>query len=52
MLNRWIEAELLDTLEKEGIGCIAFTPLAQGLLTGKYLHGVPDDARLKLAEIP
>ena len=49
MLNRWIEAELLDTLEKEGIGCIAFTPLAQGLLTGKYLHGVPDDARLKQA---
>ena len=49
MLNRWIEGELLDTLEKEGIGCIAFTPLAQGLLTGKYLHGVPDDARLKQA---
>ena len=40
MLNRWIEGELLDTLEKEGVGCIAFTPLAQGLLTGKYLHGV------------
>ena len=49
MLNRWIEGELLDTLEKEGIGCIAFTPLAQGLLTGKYLHGVPDDARIKQA---
>ena len=49
MLNRWIEGELLDTLEKEGIGCIAFTQLAQGLLTGKYLHGVPDDARLKQA---
>ena len=47
MLNRWIEGEVLDTLEKEGIGCIAFTPLAQGLLTGKYLHGVPDSARIK-----
>jgi L-glyceraldehyde 3-phosphate reductase len=47
MLNRWIEAELLDTLEKEGIGCIAFTPLAQGLLTNKYLHGIPEDARIK-----
>ena len=49
MLNRWIEADLLDTLETEGIGCIAFTPLAQGLLTSKYLHGVPDDARIKRA---
>jgi L-glyceraldehyde 3-phosphate reductase len=49
MLNRWIEAELLDTLEKEGIGCITFTPLAQGLLTNKYLHGVPADARIKQA---
>ena len=49
MLNRWIEAGLLDTLEKEGIGCIAFTPLAQGLLTGKYLRGVPDHARIKQA---
>ena len=39
MLNRWIEGELLDTLEKEGIGCIVFTPLAQGLLTGKYPAG-------------
>jgi L-glyceraldehyde 3-phosphate reductase len=47
MLNRWIETELLDTLEKEGIGCIAFTPLAQGLLTNKYLRGVPEDARIK-----
>jgi len=49
MLNRWIEAELLDTLEKEGIGCIAFTPLAQGLLTTKYLQGIPEDARIKQA---
>jgi L-glyceraldehyde 3-phosphate reductase len=49
MLNRWIEAELVETLEKEGMGCIAFTPLAQGLLTNKYLHGVPADARIKQA---
>ncbi len=47
MLNRWIETDLLDTLEKEGIGCIAFTPLAQGLLTNKYLRGIPEDARIK-----
>jgi len=48
MLNRWIEADaLLDTLEKEGIGCICFSPLAQGLLTNKYLAGVPEDSRAK-----
>ena len=45
MLNRWIEKELLDTLEELGIGCIAFSPLAQGLLTNKYIHGVPADSR-------
>jgi L-glyceraldehyde 3-phosphate reductase len=45
MLNRWIEGGLLDTLEDLGIGCIAFSPLAQGLLTSKYLHGQPSDAR-------
>jgi len=45
MLNRWIEGGLLDTLEREGIGCIAFSPLAQGVLTGKYLNGVPDGSR-------
>jgi L-glyceraldehyde 3-phosphate reductase len=46
MLNRWIEADgLLDRLEKEGIGCIAFSPLAQGMLTDKYLSGVPGDSR-------
>ena len=45
MLNRWIETGLLDTLDTLGTGCIAFSPLAQGLLTAKYLHGVPDDAR-------
>jgi L-glyceraldehyde 3-phosphate reductase len=46
MLNRWIERELLATLSDEGIGCIAFTPLAQGLLTDKYLAGRPADARI------
>ncbi|SDB55179.1 L-glyceraldehyde 3-phosphate reductase [Bauldia litoralis] len=46
MLNRWIEADgLLDTLDKEGIGCITFSPLAQGLLTNKYLNGVPEGSR-------
>jgi len=45
MLNRWIEDELLDTLEALGAGCIAFSPLAQGMLTAKYLGGVPEDAR-------
>ncbi|WP_448660236.1 L-glyceraldehyde 3-phosphate reductase [Sphingomonas sp. CJ99] len=47
MLNRWIEDELLGTLEALGTGCIAFSPLAQGLLTSKYLNGVPDDARIR-----
>ena len=46
MLNRWVEDELLGTLAQEGIGCIAFSPLAQGLLTNKYLGGVPQDARV------
>ena len=45
MLNRWIEADLLDTLDQEGMGCIVFSPLAQGLLTAKYLGGVPADSR-------
>lgn len=45
MLNRWIEQELLDTLGDLGTGCIAFSPLAQGMLTSKYLSGVPQDAR-------
>jgi L-glyceraldehyde 3-phosphate reductase len=45
MLNRWIEEGLLDVLAREGIGCIAFSPLAQGLLTGKYLNGVPEGSR-------
>jgi L-glyceraldehyde 3-phosphate reductase len=45
MLNRWIEPELLETLAAEGIGCIVFSPLAQGLLTAKYLDGVPEGSR-------
>jgi L-glyceraldehyde 3-phosphate reductase len=46
MLNRWIESELLDTLQGEGIGCIGFSALAQGLLSDKYLDGTPADARI------
>ncbi|HEX2786080.1 MAG TPA: L-glyceraldehyde 3-phosphate reductase [Ilumatobacteraceae bacterium] len=46
MFNRWTEADhLLDTLEQVGAGCIAFSPLAQGLLTDRYLHGIPADSR-------
>jgi L-glyceraldehyde 3-phosphate reductase len=45
MLNRWIEPDLLEVLEAEGAGCIVFSPLAQGLLTDKYLHGVPSGSR-------
>jgi L-glyceraldehyde 3-phosphate reductase len=45
MLNRWIEKGLLDTLDELGVGCIAFSPLAQGLLTNKYLKGVPKNSR-------
>ena len=48
MLNRWIEGGLLDVLEHEGIGCIAFSPLAQGVLTGKYLDGVPAGSRASI----
>jgi L-glyceraldehyde 3-phosphate reductase len=47
MLNRWVETELLGTLEELGVGCIAFSPLAQGLLTDKYLNGVPVNSRAK-----
>jgi L-glyceraldehyde 3-phosphate reductase len=45
LLNRWIEPELLDVLEREGVGCIAFSPLAQGLLTSRYLNGIPAGSR-------
>ena len=48
MLNRWIEKGLLDTLDELGVGCIAFSPLAQGLLTSKYLNGVPEGSRAAL----
>ena len=48
MLNRWIEGGLLDVLGRVGIGCIAFSPLAQGVLTGKYLDGVPAGSRASL----
>ena len=47
MLNRWVEDGLLATLEELGVGCIAFSPLAQGLLTSKYLKGVPANSRAK-----
>ena len=45
MLNRWVEDGLLDVLEREGVGCIAFSPLAQGMLTHKYLDGIPEGSR-------
>jgi len=45
MFERWVEDGLLDLLEKEGVGCIPFSPLAQGLLTNKYLKGIPEDSR-------
>jgi L-glyceraldehyde 3-phosphate reductase len=47
MLNRWIETGLLATLDELGVGCIAFSPLAQGLLTNKYLSGIPENSRAK-----
>jgi L-glyceraldehyde 3-phosphate reductase len=45
MFNRWVEPELLDILDQEGIGCIPFSPLAQGLLTNRYLGGIPEGSR-------
>jgi L-glyceraldehyde 3-phosphate reductase len=47
LLNRWIEEELLDVVGREGVGVIAFSPLAQGLLTDKYLDGIPEDSRVR-----
>src|SRR3954465_5585736 len=47
LLNRWIEAELLDVLGRDGVGCIVFSPLAQGLLTDRYLDGIPEDSRVR-----
>jgi L-glyceraldehyde 3-phosphate reductase len=49
MFERWAEGGLLDVLEEAGIGCIAFSPLAQGLLTNKYLGGIPADSRVAKA---
>jgi len=46
MMERWVEGGLMDLLDKEGVGCIPFSPLAQGLLTDKYLKGVPADSRV------
>lgn len=51
MLNRWIENGLQDVLEENGVGTIAFTPLAQGLLTNKYLNGIPEDSRAASASV-
>jgi L-glyceraldehyde 3-phosphate reductase len=48
MLNRWIEPELLDVLDREGVGAIVFSPLAQGILTDRYLNGVPEDSRMRI----
>jgi L-glyceraldehyde 3-phosphate reductase len=45
LLNRWIEDELVDVLDEEGVGCIVFSPLAQGMLTDRYLNGIPEDSR-------
>ncbi|WP_411030544.1 L-glyceraldehyde 3-phosphate reductase [Spongiimicrobium sp. 3-5] len=45
IFDRWVEDGLLETLEDEGLGCIAFSPLAQGMLTNKYVNGIPDDSR-------
>jgi L-glyceraldehyde 3-phosphate reductase len=46
LLDRWVEEELLTVLEKNGVGCIPFSPLAQGLLTDRYLQGIPADSRI------
>jgi L-glyceraldehyde 3-phosphate reductase len=45
LLNRWIEPDLLDALGEEGVGCITFSPLAQGMLTDRYLNGIPEGSR-------
>ena len=50
MLDRWVEDGLLDVLNKEGIGCIVFSPLAQGQLTDRYLNGIPSGARATKTE--
>jgi L-glyceraldehyde 3-phosphate reductase len=50
MINRWIEPDLLQACDDEGVGIIVFSPLAQGVLTDRYLHGVPEDSRLRMGE--
>jgi L-glyceraldehyde 3-phosphate reductase len=50
LLNRWIEPELLEILQRHGVGAIVFSPLGQGLLTDRYLHGVPEDSRVRRGE--
>jgi L-glyceraldehyde 3-phosphate reductase len=50
MINRWIEDELLDVCGEEGVGVIVFSPLAQGILTDRYLDGIPEDSRLRMGE--
>ena len=52
MLNRWVEEDLLDVLEDEGVGCIAFSPLAQGMLTTRYLDGVPRGLARRQGRLP
>jgi L-glyceraldehyde 3-phosphate reductase len=49
MVDRWVEEGLLDTLDRDGLGCIAFSPLAQGVLTSRYLNGIPDGSRASKA---
>ncbi|CAH0326254.1 L-glyceraldehyde 3-phosphate reductase [Pseudomonas carnis] len=51
MFERWVEDGLLDVLQQNGVGCIPFSPLAQGLLTDKYLHGIPSDSRVATSGI-
>jgi L-glyceraldehyde 3-phosphate reductase len=50
LLNRWIERGLLEVLERHGVGAIVFSPLGQGLLTDRYLHGIPEDSRVRRGE--
>jgi L-glyceraldehyde 3-phosphate reductase len=50
LLNRWVEESLLETLDELGVGCIAFSPLAQGLLTNKYLNGIPKNSRVTMED--
>jgi L-glyceraldehyde 3-phosphate reductase len=50
ILDRWISGGLLDTLDRDGLGCIAFSPLAQGMLTGRYLNGIPEGSRASKAD--